>query len=373
MRIGFVTDNHPRLGQAGGIGTYTDLVSNRLADLGHEVHVWSFGQEQSSGPVRLHALEPWHGRRQMGLRRALRFTWDHFNDARRLNSFQIEQAIRSTVKDVGPFDMIEAPEFAGLGQWIVGERRYAKRVAVRLHGSRMMIAEGWRPSPDDPELLTIDGADVLTAPTTAAAAWTRRTFERTWPDIRVVGNPVRWMPRRRGPRDGPGVFSFGRLEYRKGTDRLAHALALLGEPAVLAGADLPWSDGEPASRMMRAVGATVEVLGRLPHREVLDLASRSRAVVLLSRQETFGLTLLEAMMAGTPVVAADIPAFAELSRGGAVARLVPGDDPAMVASALRALLDDPEDAESLADDAYAHSQAWRVEPIVDQLLAAWTG
>ena len=58
-------------------------------------------------------------------------------------------------------------------------------------------------------------------------------------------------------------------------------------------------------------------------------------------QESFGIILLEAMAAGTPIVASDLDAFKQVLRGGEVGRLFPAGDPAALAAALDALLDDP--------------------------------
>jgi phosphatidyl-myo-inositol alpha-mannosyltransferase len=62
--------------------------------------------------------------------------------------------------------------------------------------------------------------------------------------------------------------------------------------------------------------------------------------------ESFGIVLVEAMAAGTPVVASDLDAFRRVLQGGKAGRLVPVDDPAALAAALVDLLGDS--AESAA-------------------------
>jgi len=57
-------------------------------------------------------------------------------------------------------------------------------------------------------------------------------------------------------------------------------------------------------------------------------------------QESFGVILLEAMAAGTPIVASDIEAFRRVLAGGAAGRQFPVGDPAALAEALRDVLDD---------------------------------
>ncbi|MGH9009591.1 MAG: glycosyltransferase, partial [Acidimicrobiia bacterium] len=67
-----------------------------------------------------------------------------------------------------------------------------------------------------------------------------------------------------------------------------------------------------------------------------------------SVKEGFGLVVLEALAAGLPVVASDIPVFAEYLRDGESALLVPPGDPAALAGALHRLAGDPAMRQTLA-------------------------
>jgi phosphatidyl-myo-inositol alpha-mannosyltransferase len=58
-------------------------------------------------------------------------------------------------------------------------------------------------------------------------------------------------------------------------------------------------------------------------------------------QESFGVILLEAMSARAPIVASDIAAFRRVLAGGAAGALFASGDPADLARALGAVLDDP--------------------------------
>ncbi len=73
---------------------------------------------------------------------------------------------------------------------------------------------------------------------------------------------------------------------------------------------------------------------------VLD---RATAAVTASRDEGFGIPLVEAMRRGTPVIASDIPIFREV--GGDAARYFPTDDPAALAREVLALVESGEWAE----------------------------
>jgi glycosyltransferase involved in cell wall biosynthesis len=83
----------------------------------------------------------------------------------------------------------------------------------------------------------------------------------------------------------------------------------------------------------------VSLPGPLPHSEVAARLRRASLYVFPSRFETFGIAPLEAMAAGLPVVASDIPALRE-SLGDAALLLPVGDDVAWI-SALVRLLSNP--------------------------------
>jgi glycosyltransferase involved in cell wall biosynthesis len=68
-----------------------------------------------------------------------------------------------------------------------------------------------------------------------------------------------------------------------------------------------------------------------------ELLGSAFALVHASRDEGFGIPLIEAMAAGTPVVVSDIPIFREV--GADAGGYFPADDPDAVAAAIRALED----------------------------------
>ncbi|MHB8605426.1 MAG: glycosyltransferase family 4 protein [Thermoplasmatota archaeon] len=145
--------------------------------------------------------------------------------------------------------------------------------------------------------------------------------------LRVLPNgvdPGRFHPR---GREGPGDYLLfvGRLVPYKGLDVLFEALSRqrIGLPLFIAG-DGPLR--EVLEMRARDLGVDVRFLGRVEDRALPDLYRGARLTVLpsVTRQEAFGLALVESMACGTPVVASALPGVAELAtRGGLVAR--PGD------------------------------------------------
>lgn len=80
----------------------------------------------------------------------------------------------------------------------------------------------------------------------------------------------------------------------------------------------------------------------------LDLAGAADVVTLTSTREALGLTLLEAMAAGTPVIGTAVGGIPDAVEDGRTGLLVPSGDAAALADALRRLLDDRGLAERLA-------------------------
>ena len=71
-------------------------------------------------------------------------------------------------------------------------------------------------------------------------------------------------------------------------------------------------------------------LGRVPYEEILGYYRGALALVFPSLIETFGHPLLEAMLAGTPILAADIASFREVA--GDAALYFPPQDPVQLAA-----------------------------------------
>jgi glycosyltransferase involved in cell wall biosynthesis len=67
---------------------------------------------------------------------------------------------------------------------------------------------------------------------------------------------------------------------------------------------------------------------------------RADALVHPARWEGFGLAVLEAMLAGLPVVASDVSSLPELVIDGETGLLVPPDDPPTLARALARALEE---------------------------------
>lgn len=147
----------------------------------------------------------------------------------------------------------------------------------------------------------------------------------------------------------PTVAFLGRYdEPRKGMDVLVRAL-----PAVLeAVPDLRlriMGDGDEKSLRARLPrGLEVDFLGRVTDtRKAAVLAAADVYCAPNTGGESFGIVLVEAMAAGTAVVAADLDAFRRVLRDGDCGELAAVGDPADLAAALTRVLTDDERRDDL--------------------------
>jgi phosphatidyl-myo-inositol alpha-mannosyltransferase len=144
-------------------------------------------------------------------------------------------------------------------------------------------------------------------------------------------------PPRRDEQGRPVVLFLGRHEQRKGLSVLLDAFAALERPAVL------WVAGDgPATEMQRRrypESDRVHWLGVLSDEEVASALAGADVLCAPSLSgESFGMVLLEAMAAGTAVVASDIEGYRTAAGGHAA--LVPPGDAGALARALGAALAD---------------------------------
>ena len=148
------------------------------------------------------------------------------------------------------------------------------------------------------------------------------------------------------PTSGPTIFFVGRHEPRKGLAVLLEALQWLPADVHV------WvaGDGPETATLQRRYGndARIEWLGRIDDQEK---AARLRGADVFCapslRGESFGVVLLEGMAAQAPIVASDLPGYANVARAGADAILVPPGDADALADALARVLENPSCAERL--------------------------
>jgi phosphatidylinositol alpha-mannosyltransferase len=194
----------------------------------------------------------------------------------------------------------------------------------------------------------------------------------------VVFNGIecdRFAAARPWPIEAPTVLFLGRHESRKGLRVLLESLRHLPADCRV------WVAGsgpETAELTATYTDPRIEWLGRI------DDAERDRRLAAATvfcapslRGESFGVILLEAMAAGTPVVASDIEGYLKVATAPApdgsvpdppAARLVASDDPDALGAALAEVLGDPDAASALRRAGLDRARRFDMELLCDLYL-----
>jgi glycosyltransferase involved in cell wall biosynthesis len=341
-RTRVLLDGTPLLGARTGIGRYTAALAEELASMSDvDVRAVAFTLR---GWRKLRRVLP-HGTRSRGMpvsARLLRRSW-----------------LRA------PFPPIEL--FAGFTDVVHGTN-FVLPPAVRaagvltIHDLAFLDSPGDLPPSDEqlPALVarSAERADVVCTPTRAVAdvvidrlglaeekiAVTPLGIDLAWFTARP---PSETMRRRIGlPKEY--LLFVGAAGPRKALDWLlkAHANTPDLPPLVLAGPGHIGNDG------------SVQSIGYLSDVDLRSVVAGASALVLPSRDEGFGLPVLEALACDVPVVCSDVPALREVASGHAT--LVPFGEVEAMGAALTEALSTSIDAPALAARrTYAAGFTWR--------------
>ena len=178
-------------------------------------------------------------------------------------------------------------------------------------------------------------------------------------------------PRFLGTAEAPTIAFLGRLdEPRKGLQVLAAAIPTVLErvPAarfLIAGR----GEAEAQRAALARYGDAVTFLGGVSDADKATLlASASCYVAPQTGGESFGIVLVEAMAAGTRVVASDLEAFSDVLDGGAYGALFRNGDGADLARAIVDTLTDTHAADARRDAASAVVDRYDWSTVTDSVL-----
>ncbi len=169
----------------------------------------------------------------------------------------------------------------------------------------------------------------------------------------------------------PTLLFVGRLEKRKGLEQLIRAVIVLKaeRPDVRL---LIVGEGPERDRCQAMIPARlrsdVVFLGRVDQDD-LPRFYRSADIFVSPALggESFGIVLIEAMAAGTAVVASDIPGYRSVIRDERYGRLVPPDDPRALAATLAMLLDSASLRDAMGREAQRAVQDYDWSTVTDRL------
>jgi glycosyltransferase involved in cell wall biosynthesis len=194
-------------------------------------------------------------------------------------------------------------------------------------------------------------ADVIVVPTEAVAS-RLSDFLAVDNRIRIIGGAPSTdlvipadSPARRTALGLPDNFVafVGTLEPRKGLEQLITALAAVDDLSLVVIGPRGWGGVDVATLITRSgiTPSRVRALGRLDDADLAAVLSASRALVVPSIDEGFGLPVLEAMSLGVPVIHSTAAALVEVAGGAALSVDVHGPRGTVaLAEALTGLSDD---------------------------------
>lgn len=147
----------------------------------------------------------------------------------------------------------------------------------------------------------------------------------------------------------PVLISIGRLVKGKAMERLVPVMSRVRERRP--GATLLVVGDGPERHDLETAFATAGLTGNIrllgTRSDVPDLLGLADVFVFPTLREGFGLVAVEAMAAGVPIVASDLPALRAIIDHGRSGLLVPPDDDESLAAAVVRILDDPGLADEL--------------------------
>ncbi|WP_116204232.1 glycosyltransferase family 4 protein [Amycolatopsis circi] len=334
-------DGTPLLGSRTGIGRYTAALSEELASMS-EVDLRAVAFTLRGWRKLRHVLP--HGVQARGMpvsARLLRATWLRTQlppvelfagptDVVHGTNFVLPGRLRAAgVLTIHDLAFIDAPQ-----ELAHSDRTLPELVRRGAHRANVICTPTEAVADSVAEKLDVDRSKIIATPLGVNPAW----FTARPPDDGVRAKlrlPEKYL-----------LFA-GAAGPRKGLDWLAaaHAAAPDLPPLVFAGPG-------PFPRLPRS-GQT----GYLSDVDLRTVVAGAAALVLPSRDEGFGLPVLEAMASDVPVVCTDIPALREVA--GDCATLVPYDDVDGLAEALRQAVTDPHGlATSTARRTHAASFTW---------------
>jgi glycosyltransferase involved in cell wall biosynthesis len=219
----------------------------------------------------------------------------------------------------------------------------------------------------------------------------RRTFV-----VNICLGEVPAMGDRRELREALGIAPsdfvvgmVGRLQAWKRHDAVLRAIALLRQGGhdvhgLMVGGDAYGLDPEYPPKLERlaaelGIARSVTFTGQVPM--ATEYLPAMDVLVNASEPEPFGLSILEAMAAGVPVVAVDSGGPREIIRRGQDGLLVPSSDPAQIAAAVERLLTSPElrervreaGARRVRESFTADRMAAELSTRLEEIVAPWHG
>jgi D-inositol-3-phosphate glycosyltransferase len=275
---------------------------------------------------------------------------------------EFTDGVERDLLETGPVDALHA------NYWLSGVAGHRLKHSLGLplvstfHTLARVKAEAFDAEPErrvQAEAEVIGCSDVILANSPAEATQLQELYGAARERIEVVPPGVEhafFSPGDRGGAraalglgDHPVLLFVGRIQPLKGLDVAVATLAGLDDPtAVLVAVGGPSGvDGPTELGRVQALATELGVADRVrfvppqPHHMLSTYYRAANVTIVPSRSESFGLVALESAACGTPVVAAAVGGLRTLVEHGETGFLVDERDPALYASRVDDILEDP--------------------------------
>jgi len=362
LRIALVAeDYYPQLG---GVPEHVHHLASELIRVGHEATIITSWMGDG------HADPPYV--RRVGRSRVI---YSNGGVARVTTGWHLTDRLARVFRD-GAFDVVHV--HGGLAPTL---GILAPRAAARAHIPVVATFHSWFPRSVGYRLFRSPLQQMLERHAAAIAVSSSvvdamsRYFRTHWHVI-PNGVDIDWFHgngrHHRASGDAPHLLFLGRLEPRNGLATLLAAMpaivARFPDAVLTVAGDGPFRgryerEAAPLGTHVRFVGS---VLG--------DRPDRYRAADLYlcpTRRASFGVTLLEAMACGTPMIVSDLPAFRDVVGDDGPAVLAPMNDAAAWAEAAIALLADPARRRTMSCAGRRRAEAFRWSTVAERVLAVY--
>lgn len=332
----------------GGVWTYATSLASSLAALGADVHLVSMGPRPrpdqremlSDSAVRL-------------IESDLALEWQDPDAANIVHARDFLGSVEERIKpDIIHLNSFREATLNWHAPVVVVAHSCVNSWGIACKDSDWLAEPKWRHY----SMLVEAGlgrADAWVAPTRAFGTIMRKLYHPHARGI-VIHNGLASSRESTDPKK-PLIFAAGRMWDA------AKNLAVLAA----AGQDLDWPifvAGTAASSAGHLVGG-IELLGELSHAELRQRLRRAAIFASPARYEPFGLSVLEAAIAGCALVLSDIPSFRELWSGAA--EFVPPDDAHRLRAALGELCADSRKRKRLQLAATQRARRYSMRQMTD--------
>ena len=345
----------------GGSGILATALGSELARRGHEVHFFSYAR-----PVRLEAAERLHFHLVELAHHAV-FPCPDYTLPLAVKMAEIASTVSLDI--IHAHYAVPNALAAVLAEQISGA---SPGIITTLHGTDTTLL-GQDPAYRTAIEYALGQSDAVTAVSKSLQAQTRETLNVSR-DIEVIPNffnPRSAARNREQVRDELGVrdefliLHMSNMRPGKRIDLLLRSFAAMRTRdrtrlLILAGESV-----EPYVEMIDRLGLKKHIIIRENEAAVEDFISAADAGLYTSDYESFGLSILETLYFGKPIVAFDVGGIPEVAGNGYP--LYPFPNVAAIASAMDKLVESPDLAQSLGERGRKHVvEKFSTNIVVDQ-------